>query len=98
MGLQDQAGMDQQGFAVAGQRQGMGVADEEAPAQDGLELADMLADRGLGEVEPPARLAEARGCRRGDKGFQPLRMEHSSWLSDNSIAVNNISDLHDRRR
>jgi hypothetical protein len=56
MRLQDQARMDQQAFAIGGQRQGMRIAHEEAATQALFQAADVIADGRLGQPElAPAR-------------------------------------------
>src|SRR5581483_5362232 len=98
MRLEDRTGVQQHGLALAGQGEGMRVPHDQPPADRRFELADMIADRGLGKVQPPPGLAETGSTGDGDEGLEPLRLEHSTWLSDLSIAVNSINTLPDKRQ
>ena len=68
--LQDGLGLHQEHLSRRGQRHRPGAPVEEGTAQGGFQLADLLGDGGLGDVELLRRLGEAAGLGGGDKVFQ----------------------------
>ncbi len=91
MGLQDNLGMGQHRVAIGGQHDRMGVAHEQAAADLLLQPGDMLADRGLAQVEPPRRLAEAVCLGHHLEAAEQGRVEHRTRPFDFSIAVTVLS-------
>ena len=61
------AGGLQEGFACSRQRDGAGGSGEEGVAEDLFELADLLGERGLGEVEAEGGSAEVQFLGDGDE-------------------------------
>ncbi len=74
--LQDHAGVDEHGFAVGGERERMGIAYEQPPADVFLQPPDVFAHAGLRQAELAAGIGETvrRGHRR--ERVQPDRIEH----------------------
>ncbi|KAG1364636.1 hypothetical protein G6F59_018953 [Rhizopus arrhizus] len=81
MGIQDDFRVHQQAAAVAGQRERMRVAQEQAAVARLLQLPDVVAYRGLGQPQPPGGLGEAGRGRGGGKGLEPQGIEHGAVWS-----------------
>ena len=70
VGFENAAGKGDHRLAVGGQRDIVGVADEQPPPRFLFETPNMLADRRLAEVEPAPGVAEARGLGDGHESGQ----------------------------
>jgi len=75
VGFENATGKGDHRLAVGGQRHSVGIADEEPPPRRLFETPNMLADRGLAQVQPASGLAEARGLGDSQKSDQQLRFE-----------------------
>ena len=78
--VQDDLRMDQQAAAVAGERQRMRVALEQAAVQGLFQLADVFADRGLGQAQAPSGFGKAGRSGGGGEGLEPKRIEHGGLV------------------
>jgi hypothetical protein len=65
-------------LAIGSGRHRVGIADEQPPPGCLLELADVLADRGLAQTQPAARLTEIAGLGDGEEAFQQHRVQHGA--------------------
>jgi hypothetical protein len=61
------------------QHDGVGVPDEKASATGCFQLADVLADRGLAQVQAVRRRGKTQGFRDSAKAVQPYEVKQAGY-------------------
>jgi hypothetical protein len=74
--LQQAARIAQQHLTFVRQRHGPRATEEQRPGRLTLEALDLLAHRGLGEMQPLGRATETAALGDGDEGAQEVEVEH----------------------
>ena len=79
--MKEAAGEFDHGLSVRRHRHRMGIADEQPASGFLLQLADVLADRGLAQAQPLGGSGEAPGLGHREEGLKQDRIQHGFMSS-----------------